>query len=451
MTQNTFESGAEHPCAAERRAILRLLFGAAGLGLRSFVTGIPLSILANPRRAMAQNNEVSRAAANAAQFLVISSSQSGDPLNCNVPGTYVDSAVAHPVSPAMAPTNFTLGGQQVTAAKVWADLPAEVRARTNFFHHRTDSVGHGDLLKSLRLSGGITQGEILPSLLASQTANLLGTVQAQPITLGAFDAGEALSYGGRGIPMLRPSALKDVLTMPNGPLKNARQLRDETLNKLTDWYKKNATVGQASFLDRWANTQTSLRQVSDTLLDAVAKISTDDANGQIAGTVALLALKASPVVSIHLPFGEDNHSDVGLGLEAQQHVTGVAAIAALMAQLAGANLADKVTFATLNVFGRTLSSRKTDGRDHNENHHVCVLIGKKFRPGVTGGITPVAGDFGATGINSSSGAATNGGDVAQSDTYAALAKTLGAAVGAPAAVLNERIGTGKVVTAALTA
>lgn len=398
---------------------------------------------------MARDGAVLRAAAGAAQFLVVSSSQAGDPLNCNVPGTYDDPKVAHPVAASMAPTRFALGGRQVTAAAPWAGLPPSVLARTNFFHHRTDSVGHGDLLKSLRLSGGITQGEILPSLLASQTASLLGTVQAQPITLGAFDAGEALTYGGRGIPMLRPSALKDVLTMPNGPLKNARALRDDTLNKLSAWYKKNATAGQATFLDRWTNTQTSLRQVSDSLLDTVSGIGTDGPDGQIAGTVALLQLKASPVLSIHLPFGEDNHSDTGLATEAQEHVAGVASIGKLMAALDSAGLADRVTFATLNVFGRTLASRKTDGRDHNENHHVAVLIGKGIRPGVTGGITPVADDYGASGINSSDGSATNNGDVAQSDTYAALAKTLGAAVGAPTSVLNERIAAGKPVSAVL--
>ncbi|MBE7190394.1 DUF1501 domain-containing protein, partial [Jatrophihabitans endophyticus] len=416
-------------CPGRRAALLRLLFGPCGLGLRAFVTGVPMAVLTNPRRALASDDEVSRAAAGAAQFLVVSSSQSGDPLNCNVPGTYGDAAVAHPVAATMAPTTFPLGKGQVTAAKPWASLPASVLARTNFFHHRTDSVGHGDLLKSLRLSGGITRGEILPSLLASQTSTLLGTVQAQPITLGAFDAGEALTYGGRGIPMLRPSALKDVLTMPNGPLKNARKLRDDTLDKLSAWSKKNATAGQATFLDRWANTQADLRRVSDSLLDAVSGIATDDAAGQIAGTVALLQLKASPVLSIHLPFGEDNHGDPGLALEAEQHVTGVAAIGSLMAALDAAGLADRVTFATLNVFGRTLSSRKTDGRDHNENHHVAVLIGKNIRAGVTGGIAPMAGDYGATGINSTDGAATPAGDVAQSDTYAALAKTLGAAVG----------------------
>lgn len=438
-------------CPARRAALWRLLFGSCGLGLRAFVTGIPPAVLANPRRALALDNEASRAAAAAAQFLVVSSSQAGDPLNCNVPGTYLDPAVAHPVAASMAPTSFALGGRQVTAARPWAGLPANVLARTNFFHHRTDSVGHGDLLKSLRLSGGIAQGEILPSLLASQTAGLLGTVQAQPITLGAFDAGEALTYGGRGIPMLRPSALKDVLTMPNGPLKNARALRDDTLNKLSAWYKKHATAGQATFLDRWANTQASLRQVSDGLLDGVASISTDDAAGQIAGTVALLQLRASPVISMHLPFGEDNHSDPGLALEAQQHVTGVAAIASLMAALARVDLADRVTFATLNVFGRTLAARKTEGRDHNENHHVAVLIGKNVRAGVTGGIAALAGDYGATGIRSADGSPAASGDVPPSDTYAALAKTLGAAVGAPASVLNDRIAAGRAVTAALTA
>ena len=435
----------------QRRAILRLLFGASGLGLRAFATGIPLPLLLDPRRAQARSDAMVQAtAAGNAQYLILSSSQAGDPLNCNVPGTYSDPKVAHPVNPAMAATNFTVGGQQVTAAAPWATLGADVLARTNFFHHRTDSVGHGDLLKSLRLSGGISRGEVLPSLLASELQAPLGTIQPQPITLGAVDAGEALQYEGRGIPMLVPNALKDVLTMSDGPLKNVRSLRDDTLNKLVAWYKKNGTDGQNSFLDRWTNTQTTLRQVSENLLSTLAGITDNGPTGQIAGAVALLQLNASPCISLHFDFGSDNHGDAGLAYEATSHITSIGSIGSLMSKLSAAGLADKTTFMTLNVFGRTLASRGTSGRDHNEAHHCTVLIGKNVKGGVTGGIAPLGGDYGATGIVSSSGQSSASGDISATESFSALAKTVGRAVGVSQAFLDDRIAVGKTVSAALT-
>ena len=60
---------------SRRKLLLEALFGAGLLGLRSLATGIPLSVLANPRRASAQ---AAGCASNAAaQYILLSSSEAG--------------------------------------------------------------------------------------------------------------------------------------------------------------------------------------------------------------------------------------------------------------------------------------------------------------------------------------------------------------------------------------
>jgi len=145
----------------------------------------------------------------------------------------------------------------------------------------------------------------------------------------------------------------------------------------------------------------------------------------------------TPVVTIRLAFGGDNHSDQDLQAEADQHVTGIAGIQAVMDQLAANNLSDKVTFATMNVFGRNLNSiAKTEsrsGRDHYGNHAVMVMIGKNVKAGVYGGIAGTS--LKATAIDATTGASAPGASganiIPESMTHVAAARTLGVALGIP--------------------
>jgi len=128
---------------------------------------------------------------------------------------------------------------------------------------------------------------------------------------------------------------------------------------------------------------------------------------------------------------------------------------------AGNPLTDKVTFATMNVFGRNLNgiSKLTGtspgGRDHYGNHNVMVITGKNVKPSVIGGVVADSkGTYLAAGINSTTGAAAMGtdADIDQAHTQVSAARTLGAALGIPDAVAaNDYIAAagGKVVTAAL--
>jgi hypothetical protein len=91
------------------------------------------------------------------------------------------------------------------------------------------------------------------------------------------------------------------------------------------------------------------------------------------------------------------------------------------------------------------------GRDHWGSHHVSLMIGKGFRGGVVGGITPQAGDYAALPIEANSGRGmTSGADIPFNDTLGAMGKTLGAGIGLSRDLLDSSIASGKIVTAALT-
>ena len=118
----------------------------------------------------------------------------------------------------------------------------------------------------------------------------------------------------------------------------------------------------------------------------------------------------------------------------------MAGIQTMMNAMATAGLADKVTFTTMNVFGRNLSGiakvTGRTGRDHYGNHSVMVLIGKNVRPGVYGGVIPsgTSGAFAAGDIDSATGAQATGGDITAAKSHVSAARTLGAALGLPDAV-----------------
>jgi len=68
---------------------------------------------------------------------------------------------------------------------------------------------------------------------------------------------------------------------------------------------------------------------------------------------------------------------------------------------------------------------------------------------VVGGLTPVAKDYGATGIDSKTGAASSTSDISNIDTLASYGRTLLAAVGVESSVIETQITSGSVVTGVL--
>jgi len=423
-----------------RKVLMSTLFGAGYVGLRSLATGIPAAVLLRGPRALADNN------ASRAQYMILATSSLGDPLNANAPGTYASSGplstIAHNMDPTMAETPLMLGTVATNAAAPWAQLPQSVLDRMAVWHIATGTPVHPREPDVLGLLGATAPNEMLPSLLAKQLAPSLGTIQSQPITLGATSPTEGLSFGGQALPIIPPLALKATLANPAGPLAgvtNLQALRDQTLSKIDDIYRGTATKSQKAYLDSLITTQSQVRSINQNLLSALGSIKDNSVASQITAAVVLIQMNVTPVVAIHIPFGGDNHNDTGLANEAAQTASGLGAIGSLMTQLAAAGLGDKTSFMSLNVFGRTIGPGNTDGRQHNPNHQVSLTIGKPFKAGIVGGVGPVANDFGALPI----------GGIQPADSLASFGKTVMAAVGIDQAVTDAAIISGKVVQGAM--
>jgi hypothetical protein len=301
----------------------------------------------------------------------------------------------------------------------------------------------------LKLMETTASDEMLPSLLAQQLASCLGTIQTEPISVGASSPSEGLTYQGRALPIIPALALKATLTTPAGPLADLQSLRDTTLNQLYDLYQNSATPAGRTYIDSLVSSQQQVRNIQQGLLSQLASIKDNTPASQILAALTLIQMKVSPVIAIHIPFGGDNHRDIALQAETTQTVAGVATIASLMSQLATAGLADQVTFMSLNVFGRTLGPTNTDGRQHNPNHQVSVTIGKPFRGGVIGGVGPVGTDYGAMPIDSKTGLVSTTGDVSPASSLGSFGQTMLAAVGVDAATISSLISVGTPITAAL--
>jgi hypothetical protein len=430
-----------------RELLLQGLLGAGWLGLRSLATGLPAAFLLRPAAASA-DGEMQCADPAKAQFLILSMSAQGDPVNANVPGTYDFADIAHSADPAMAKSELVLGAQSFWAARPWAGLPDWVRGRLCFFHHATLTNNHPNLPKVMRLMGATARQEMLPSIIAKATAPCLGTVQVEPISVGA---GEILTFEGRGLPNLNPTGLRDVLTHPAGPLFRLHKLRDQSLDKLHATLKNSGTPEKRGYLDRFARSRSEARQISDQLLSNLASITSDRADGQVAAAATLIKMNVAPVVAVSIGFGADNHSDPDLSRETAETQAGVAAINLLAQKLTEYQLEDRVTFAMLNVFGRTLKKLGTRGRDHWASHHTTVMFGKAVRPGVVGGLAYDAriGDYSCLPIDSTSGRGMAGADIGFEDTLGAVGKTMGAAVGLSSSLLDAQISRGKIVRGTL--
>jgi uncharacterized protein DUF1501 len=408
-----------------------------------------------------------------------------DPLNCNVPGTYEAADIIHPQQTTVETVQIQLGGKSYGAALPWAEntvqsptdvamgvatpatgqLAPGVLARTAFFHHRTGTTVHGDQSKVMKLLGNMAGGEMVISAYAKHLSTCFGTVQAAPIAVGARgNSSELISFSGRTMPSITPTQLKQLLTgTRNDPLVSLRTIRDQSLNQLLDMAKRDASTVQMQFLDRLATSRTQVRSLADQLSTTLNAITQDNVQGQALAAAALFAANVTPVVTMRIAFGGDNHTDTNLQAEADQHVTGVQGIQQVLTALAGlkdaagVSLSDRVTFATMNVFGRNLNGiakvTSRTGRDHYGNHSVMVMIGKNVKPGVYGGVVAATnGTYSAGDIDSATGGLVSGGDIPAAKTHAAAVRTLGAALGIPDSVAGGDYlagAGGKVVTAAV--
>jgi hypothetical protein len=415
-----------------RDALMGLLFGGGMLGLRSVASGLPAALIANPRKALA-DVPATCATASRAQYVIFNTSAQGDPISNNAPGTYLDSNIVHPKDPQMAPTSITVGGTSWQAATPWATLGATLQ-RTTFFHLMTNTPIHPKEHDVLQLMGVAKNNEMFPSLIAQAMAPCLGTLQPQPVSVGG-STGETLTYGGAALPTIPPTAL--AATLKATAAANLTLLRDQTLDTIMGVYKNGASAAQKQYIDSLVTSTQQVRGIDQSVLGSITALKDNSVASQIAAAIALVKMKVSPVIALHIPFGSDNHSDTNLATETSETLTGMASLVSLFQQLASAGLQDQVSFVSLNVFGRTMGPATANGRNHNANHQLSLAIGKPFASAVIGGVGPVAGDYGATAI----------GDIAATDTLGAFAQSTLAALGADPQWIASNITAGKIVQA----
>jgi hypothetical protein len=446
-----------------RDALFRLLFGAGYVGLRSLASGIPASVLLDPRRAMAAGDGgAPPPPISNPQFVIYSTSFNGDPVNCNAPGTYDDPGIYHPGDPSMVATPMTFGARTVNGAQIWSTLPAAVLAQTCFFHHGTYTIIHPDEVKVLGLLGQVANGDMLPSFLSRELSTALGTIRPQPLSLGGAGAIEAIYYQGQPQAFLTPTTLASVLAAPTNGLgaANLVSLRDQTLDSLNKYARSLGNTAQKNFIDQYATSVTQLRTLQQSLLGSLSSIKDNSQDSQIQAALILFQMKVTPVVVVHVSFGGDNHGDTGLTSEIAGHQGGVSSIAKMMQGIAAANLQNKVTFVMSNVFGRTMvSGFNANGRQHNDRHHVTVIIGPRVRGSVIGGPTLAQGaapgggagntEYTALPIDSTTGLGSPSGDIVYGDTLQSMGRTVAAAVGIPSSVISQNILSGTVVQPAL--
>jgi len=318
--------------------------------------------------------------------------------------------------------------------------------------------------------GATKNSEMLLSAYAKALGPCFGTVQSEPIAVGAGgNASELLSYSGRTLPSVSPTQLRQLLTGSSGgfqgggqnPLVGLRDLRDSHLDRLHALAKQDASTVQAGFLDALARSREQTRLLAEQLAETLSAIQGDGVPDQARAAAALIAANVSPVISVRVAFGGDNHSDSNLAAEVAQHTAddnGCAGIQAIMDELSAAGLSDKATFMTLNVFGRNLNDSKASarsGRDHYGDHSVAVVIGKHVKPGVYGGVRPVGNQLGASAIVSSTGesvASDADGDIPRLETHVAMGRTCGLLLGLPSEQVDDMFNVGvggKAITAAL--
>ncbi|MFO0554457.1 MAG: DUF1501 domain-containing protein [Polyangiaceae bacterium] len=416
-----------------------------GLLLRSLATGIPAKILLDPLSARAED-------APTGKTLILVSSSQGDPLNANVPGTYEygPEECFHSPDPAMAKTNTLLGEVPAVAAKPWANLKETTRARLAFFHHATYTPVHGEFGRVQKLMNATEKSDMLLSLVARELAPVLGSVQSDPVSLGA-SGGELLSARGRILGNVSPTSVRQALGGDDGPLKDLTSLRDAQMDRMYALYREQGTPTQLALLDAWARSRDDVRSISGDLLSRLANIEGDDQANQITCAAVLAAMNIAPVLTVHVDFGRDNHADQDFEDETASQLVAIPLLESLLDQLDSlkgeGHLKQDVLIASLNVFGRTFKKKGNAGRDHNSGHHAMLLMGDGIKGGVVGGLVPNSdgSDYVASSIDSSTGAKSADGDIPFEETLASAGKTLAYALGVPSERVESMIDGGKVV------
>ena len=298
-----------------RQALLQGLFGAAAsVGMRAIATGLPAWFLMNPREADAQDATCLLTKPANAQFLVVSASSAGDSISCNCPG-HVRRAGDHPRGAGGAGEDHVQPRHRERDGR--ADLVDADPRRA-----RPDQLLpplHGRAGPRRSPQGHAARGR------HRQRRDAPVDLRQAPGQVPRHGAGGARRRGDRrqraGVHLVLGAHHRSGLShaaqaAPRRARRRirwsrCRSLRDTTLDTLNTLFKQSGTPQQKTFLEAMAASQTQVRQLAESLATTLAGIQDNTVAGQALAAAALISAKVTPVVTLHIPFGGDNHVDAG--------------------------------------------------------------------------------------------------------------------------------------------
>lgn len=443
------------------------LSGILANSLRAAVTGVPLSFLTS--------GTVSAAGTGSPRFLVIATSDRGEPLNIYGPGSFSSKAndAASRISHAdlnIAPAeysrvingikynaidfnngaNLSLGKETVKAARVWGALNQGMRDNLVSFWHNTNVNGHSEYrdILSVNLAMKDAEGgksEHVAAAIAQELSPLLGTATNTPVVLGNGP------HTTNGVPLnnYRASSLKlafdnnNSLVAPSG----FSALYTSTVNKMFKEVKSNGTSTQMKFLDQHIASRQEAISLGDQMGELLSKVGNGNtALDQMTVALAMFKAKLTPVVVVKSQWGGDNHAGRNVYWEVEQTLESIDTLNKFYDLANSQGMGDQIAYAELSIFGRTAKlSKKNGGRDHSGKFTNGLIYGTNLRGGMVGGLQPFRNDEVETSALNSTTGGTDKPDVAQKDTFESYIKTMMLATGVPEDRCDVRMPNGKIV------
>lgn len=422
-----------------RREFLSLTANSTLL-FKSLVSGLPLSFFMG--KSLVAQDAVKR-------YLIFLNSSKGDPVNCNIAGTYGPGKedIKHPEG--MSPVTVSFGGVDYLAADPWLKLPEGMRDKLAIIHHSSLTSSHNSHFKVMQLMGAGKRNQMLPSICAKGLHKVNQGTMEQPIVLG----GDPMSFDGAYLPIIKPRALKDILSPIANNEKAIVDGRDQTVDSIYKIFKDRGTKEQVELLDQFVISRNQARSLSVDISADLDAITGNDQIDQVMAAGLLPALNISPVICLRMIFGGDNHRDNSLGKEVSQHHESIEQLASLyervtnLANNSGGNI--EINIAMLNVFGRTMAEPDYKGREHNGAHNTMLLFGPSVKGGQFGDIAKVGKDWAAVAFDSKTGNAAANGDITPENSLASAGKTVCAALKLEPDFIEDQITSGKVISSAI--
>ena len=213
-------------------------------------------------------------------------------------------------------SQIMLGDQQVRMAQCFGFLESDMLSHMVWFNYSTRANIHPQYSQVLTAYGSLrsAQGrgtEQLPSAIAHETANLLGTTMKEPFIVGKG------SFNAAGSPLANYSPLK-VKALANsvggaiGGLDNFGVLYDHFIDESYGHIRQHGTALQKRFLDQHASSRRQATAFGENLGQLLENITDDSIESQLKTAAVIAKLRLAPVIVTNFEFGGDNHQDAGL-------------------------------------------------------------------------------------------------------------------------------------------